>query len=181
MKKVFPKIIVLVGMILSFPLNPTLPSNLPSSDDKILIDSGIDPWVPNPLVGEHKWKKFFSDEKFTPSKKAETLWYYDTKTEMKAKGEKLNLKGQPLSLEGATLVWVKSVDLKNHRTSYLFYGLWPEKKAALFFGIFEKDDRTKSIEEIGEMEEISKMAPGLERAVLENLINMVFKPWWKIL
>lgn len=180
MKKVSKMIFVLFIVMLFTPLDHIQSSNV-TPEEKILIASGIDPWVPNPLVGEHKWKKFFSDEKFTESKKAETIWYYDSKTEIKAKGEKLNLKGQPLSLEGATLVWVKSVDLKNNRTNYLFYALWPEKKAALFFGIFEKEDKTKSFEEIGEMEEVSKMAPGLEREVLENLINAVFKPWWKIL
>lgn len=180
MKTLSIMIIVLV-MVMLFTLPDHTRSSNATPKDKILTASGIDPWVPNPLVGEHKWKKFFSDEKFTESKKAETIWYYDSKTEIKPKGEKLNLKGQPLSLEGATLVWVKSVDLKNNRTNYLFYALWPEKKAALFFGIFEKEDRTKSFEEIGEMEEVSRMAPGLEREVLENLINAVFRPWWKIL
>ncbi len=180
MKKVSIMVSVFVMVMLFTSTDNTRSSN-PASEDKILIVSGIDPWVPNPLVGEHRWKKFFSDEKFTQSRKPETIWYYDSKAEMKAKGEKLNLKGQPLSLEGSTLVWVKSVDLKNNRSNYLFYALWPEKKIALFFGIFEKEDRTKSFEEIGEMEEVSKIAPGLEREVLENLINAVFRPWWKIL
>jgi hypothetical protein len=44
-------------------------------DDKILIDSGAPNWVPNPLVGSHNWKKFFSDEKYSASKRVESTWY----------------------------------------------------------------------------------------------------------
>jgi hypothetical protein len=35
------------------------------TDDKILIDSGIDSWVPNPLVGSHHWKNILAT-KSTP-------------------------------------------------------------------------------------------------------------------
>jgi hypothetical protein len=75
----------------------------PLPDDKILIDSGISSWVPNPLVGSHNCKKFFSDEKYSSSKRAESIWYYDSKTTIKASAEKLNFKGQPLGLGG--LLW----------------------------------------------------------------------------
>ena len=149
-------------------------------DDKILIDSGIDSWVPNPLVGSPKWKKFFSDEKFSSSKKVETTWYYDPKARIKATTEKLNFKGQPMGLEGATLVWTKVVGLKPDEVKYLFYALWPEKKVALFFGIFGKEDGTKSVEDISKMEDIQKLDSGLEREVIEYLSNAIFKPWWKV-
>jgi hypothetical protein len=149
-------------------------------DDKILNDSGIYSWVPNPLVGSHSWKKFFRDEKYSSSKKVETTWYYDSKTTIKATTEKLNFKGQALGLEGATLVWTKVVGLKPDGTKYLFYALWPKKRVALFFGIFEKEDGTKYIEDASEMEDIEKLAPGLLREVLENLFNAIFKPWWKV-
>jgi hypothetical protein len=149
-------------------------------DDKILIDSGIDSWVPNPLVGSHKWKKFFTDEKYSSSKKVEATWYYDSQTTIKATTEKLNLGGQPLGLKGATLVWTKVVGLKPDEVRYLYYALWPEKKVALFFGIFGKEDGTKSLEHIGKMEDIQKLPSGLEREVIEDLFNAVFKPWWKV-
>jgi hypothetical protein len=148
-------------------------------DDKILIDSGIYDWVPNPLVGSHSWKKFYSDEKYSPSKKAETVWYYDSKKTIKTTTEKLNFKGQALGLEGATLVWTKVVALRSDGVKYLFYAFWPEKKVVLFFGIFEKDG-TKYVEDISEMEDIQRLAPGLSREVLENLFNAIFKPWWKV-
>jgi len=149
-------------------------------DDKILIDSGVPSWVPNPLEGSHKWKKFFSDEKYSSSKKTELVWYYDSKTATKATTEKLNFKGQVLGLEGATLAWVKVVGSKPNMIMLLFYALWPEKRIALFFGIYEKEDGTKYLEDISEMEDIEKMAPGLPREVLENLFNAIFKPWWKV-
>jgi hypothetical protein len=150
------------------------------SDDKILIQSGFPSWVPNPLVGSHKWKQFFSDEKHSSSKKTEFVWYYDSKTAIKATTEKLNLKGQAMGLEGATLVWVKVVELKTNRIMFLFYALWPEKRIALFFGIYEKEDGIKYVEEIGETDDIQKMGPGLPKEVLENLFNAIFKPWWKV-
>ena len=149
-------------------------------DDKILIQSGVDPWVPNPLVGDHKWKEFFSDEKYSSSKKAEFTWYYDLKTVLKATTQTLDLKGQPLKLEGAMLAWVKVVELRNNRHRFLFYALWPEKRIALFFGIFEKEDGAKYFEEIGLSGDIPKMDPGLERKALEGLSEAVFKPWWKV-
>jgi hypothetical protein len=149
-------------------------------DEKVLIDSGIYSWVPNPLVGSHRWKKFFPDEKYSSSKKVEVTWYYDSKTTIKATTEKLNFKGQPLGLEGATLVWVKVVGLKPNEVKYLFYALWPEKKVALFFGIFGKEDGTKYVEEINTMEDIQKLPSGLEREVIEYLFNVIFKPWWKV-
>lgn len=149
-------------------------------DEKILIDSGIDGWVPNPLLGSHKWKKFFSDEKYSSSKKVEATWYYDSETTIKATTEKLNFKGQPLELEGATLAWAKVVGLKPDEARYLFYGLWPEKKVALFFGIFGKEDGTKYVEDISTMEDIEKLPPGLEREVIEDLFNAIFRPWWKV-
>jgi hypothetical protein len=152
----------------------------PLPDDKILINSGVYSWVPNPLVGSHKWKKFFSDEKYSSSKKVESTWYYDSKMMIKATAENVTFKGQPMSLEGATLVWTKVVGLKTDATRYLFYALWPDKHVALFLGIFEKEDGTKYVEEVGEMEDIQKLTPGLQREVLENLSNAVFKPWWKV-
>jgi len=152
----------------------------PLPEDKILIDSGVPSWVPNPLVGSHNWKKFFSDEKYSSSKKIETTWYYDSQTMIKASAEKLNFKGQAMGLEGATLVWTKVVGLKPDGMRYLFYALWPEKRFALFFGIFEKEDGTKYVEDVSEMEEIQKLGPGLLREVSENLFNAVFKPWWKV-
>jgi hypothetical protein len=149
-------------------------------DDKILIDSGIESWVPNPLVGSPNWKKFFSDEKFSSSKKVETTWYYDPKATIKATTQKLNFKGQALGLEGATLVWTKVVGLKPDGVKYLFYALWPEKKVVLFFGVFEEEDGTKYVEDISEMEDIQKLPPGLSKEVLENLFNAILKPWWKV-
>lgn len=148
-------------------------------DDKILIDSGGPSWVPNPLVGSHNWKKFFSDEKYSSSKKAESIWYFDSKTTIKASSEKVNFSGQAIGLEGATLVWVKVVELKTNRARYLYYALWPEKRIALFFGIFEKEDGTKYFEDVSEKEDIQTLAPGMMREVLESLISAVFKPWWK--
>jgi hypothetical protein len=149
-------------------------------DDKILIDSGIASWVPNPLVGSPKWKKFFSDEKFSSSKKVETTWYYDSKARIKGTTEKLNFKGQPMGLEGATLVWTKVVGLKPDEVRYLFYALWPEKRVALFFGIFEEEDGIKYVEDISEMEDIPKLPPGLAREILDGLFNAISKPWWKV-
>lgn len=149
-------------------------------DEKILIDSGIDSWVPNPLVGRHKWKKFFTDEKYSSSKKVESTWYYDSHTTIKATTQKLNFGGQPLGLEGTTLVWAKAVGLKPNEVRYLFYALWPEKKVALCFGVFTKEDGTKYVEDISKMEDIEKLPSGLEREVVENLFNAVFKPWWKM-
>jgi hypothetical protein len=152
----------------------------PTPEDKILIDSGVYSWVPNPLVGSHNWKKFFSDEKYSSSKRIEATWYYDSKAIIKASTEKLNFKGQPMGLEGATLVWTKVVGLKPDGIRYLFYALWPEKRVAVFFGIFEKEDGTKYVEDVSEMEEIQKLAPGLLKEVSENLFNAIFKPWWKV-
>jgi hypothetical protein len=149
-------------------------------DDKILIDSGVYSWVPNPLVGSHKWKKFFSDEKYSSSKKVESTWYYDSKTIIKATTKKLNFKGQALGLEGATLVWTKVVGLKPNGIRYLFYALWPEKRVALFFAIFEREDGTKYVEDVSEMEDIQRMDSGMPREVLESLFNAIFKPWWKV-
>jgi hypothetical protein len=149
-------------------------------DDKILIDSGVHSWVPNPLVGSHNWKKFFSDEKYSSSKKVESTWYYDSKTTTKVTTEKLNFKGQPLELEGATLVWIKVVGKKPDEIKHLFYGLWPEKRVALFFGIFGKEDGTRYVEDVSEMNDIQKMDSGMTREVLENLFNAIFKPWWKV-
>lgn len=150
------------------------------SEDKILIDSGVGSWVPNPLIGDHVWKKFFSDEKYSPSKRIESTWYFDSKTIIKTTTEKLNFRGQPMELEGATLVWTKVVGSKPDGIKYLLYALWPERRVALFFGIFEKDDGTKYVEDVSEMEDIQKLPPGLLREVLENLFNAIFKPWWKI-
>jgi hypothetical protein len=152
----------------------------PLADDKILIESGIHSWVPNPLVGSHNWKKVFSDEQYASSKKAESIWYYDSKTTLKAAAEKLNLKGQVVGLEGATLVWVKVVELKTNRTKYLYYALWPEKRVVLFFGIFGKEDGTKYVEEVSEEENIQKLPAGLMKEALESLFNAVFKSWWKV-
>ena len=152
----------------------------PIPEDKILIDSGVDGWVPNPLVGNHNWKKFFSDEKYSSSKKIEATWYYDSKTIIKTSKEKLNFKGKPMGLEGATLVWIKVVGSKPDGVRYLFYALWPEKRVVMFFGIFEKEDGTKYVEDVSEMEDIQKLAPGLPREVFENLFDALFKPWWKV-
>jgi hypothetical protein len=169
--------LVIVAAGIAYGSNGTI-NRIP--DDKILIESGVSSWVPNPLVGNHNWKKWFSDEKYSSSKSAESTWYYDSKTMMKATKEEIKLKGQPMSLEGATLVWTKVVGLKPDGTRYLFYAFWPDKRAALFFGIFEKEDGTKYVEDIGEMEDIQKLAPGLQKEVLENLFNAVTKPWWKL-
>ncbi len=150
------------------------------TDEKILAQSGVDRWVPNPLVGSHKWKKFFSDEKHSPSKEAESIWHYDSKGILKATSEELTFKGEGLKLEGATLVWVKVVGVKTKGTRFLFYALWPENRIVLFFGIFERGDGTKYFEDINIMGDIKKMDPGLEREVLENLFNAIYKPWWKL-
>jgi hypothetical protein len=152
----------------------------PMPNENILIESDVDSWVPDPLLGTHKWKKFFSDEKHTPSKKPEFEWYYAPEMVIKETIEKLNYKGQASGLVGATLAWVKVVELKNNRTMWLFYGIWPEKRITLFFGIFEKEDGTKYFEDISEMEDIQKMAPGLSKEVLENLFKAISKPWWKV-
>ncbi len=152
----------------------------PIPDDKILIDSGVDSWVPNPLVGSHNWKKFFSDEKYSSSKKIESTWYYDSKMVIKATPEKATIKGQPMSLEGATLVWTKVMGLKPDANKYLFYALWPDKRVALVLGIFEQEDGTKYVEDIRETADIQKLSPGLLREVLENLFNAILKPWWKV-
>ena len=160
------------------PVNNSMANPIP--EDKILIDSGVQSWVPNPLVGTHNWKKFFTDEKYSLSKTIETTWYYDPKTMIKASAEKLNFKGQPMGLEGATLVWTKVVGLKPDGIRYLYYALWPEKRFVLFFGIFEKEDGTKFVEDVSEMEDIPKLAPGSMREVSENLFNTVSKPWWKV-
>jgi cytochrome b len=85
-----------------------------------------------------------------------------------------------MGLEGATLVWAKVVGLKPDGIRYLFYALWPEKRVAVFFGIFEKEDGTKYVEDVSEMEDIQKLAPGMMREVFENLFNATFKPWWKV-
>jgi hypothetical protein len=152
----------------------------PMPDENILIESGVDHWIPNPLLGSHKWKKFFSDEKHTSSKKPELEWSYAPETVTKATAEKLNFKGKALGIVGATLAWIKVVELKNNRTMWLLYGIWPEKRITLFFGIFEKEDGAKYFEEINEMEDIQKMTPGLQREVLENLFKIISKPWWKV-
>ncbi|MGQ9646274.1 MAG: hypothetical protein ACUVWO_07020 [Thermodesulfobacteriota bacterium] len=152
----------------------------PSLDDKILMDAGVPNWVPNPLVGTHNWKKFFSDEKYSSSKKTESIWYFDSKTTIKASSEKLSFKGEAFALEGATLAWVKVVELKTNRARYLYYALWPEKRVALFFGIFEREDGTKHLEDVSEKEDIQTLPPGMMREVLENLHVGVFKPWWKV-
>jgi len=131
-------------------------------------------------VGSHNWKNFFSDDKYASSKKAESIWTYDSKTTIKATAEKLNFKGQAFGLEGATLVWVKVVELKTNKSKYLYYALWPEKRVALFFGIFEKDDGTKYFEDVSEEEDIPKLAPGLMRESVESLSNALFKSWWKV-
>jgi hypothetical protein len=150
------------------------------TDEKVLTQSGVDSWVPNPLVGSHKWKKFFSDAKHSPSGEAESIWYYDSKGAIKATSEKLDFKGEGLKLEGATLVWVKVAGLKTKETRFLFYALWPENRIVLFFGIFERGDGTKHFEDINIMGDIKRMDPGLEREVLENLLNAIYKPWWKV-
>ena len=179
MKKVAVWSVALVFVIVSLSSERTGTAN-PLSDDKVLIDSGVYSWVPNPLVGSHNWKKCFSDEKYSSSKKVESIWYYDSKTTIKAYAEKLNFKGQVLGLEGATLVWVKVIELKTNRMKYLYYALWPEKRVALFFGIFEKEDGTKYVEDISEKEDIQTLAPGMMRDALESLFNAVLKRWWKV-
>jgi hypothetical protein len=179
MKKVAILSLTLVFVIVGIhPGSESTVNRIP--DDKILIDSGVQSWVPNPLVGSHNWKKFFSDEKYSSSKTIEVTWYYDSKTIIKASTEKLSLKGQSIGLEGATLVWIKVVGLRPDGIKYLFYALWPEKRVALFFGIFEKEDGTKYVEDVSEMEDIQRSAPGLLREVFENLFNAIFKPWWKV-
>lgn len=149
-------------------------------DDKILIDSGVPGWVPNPLIGNHNWKKFFSDEKYSSSKRVESTWYFDSQTMVKATAEKLNFRGQPMGLEGATLVWTKVIGLKPDGMKYLYYALWPEKRVILFFGIFEREDGIKYVEDVSEKEDIPKLGPGLLKEVLENLHHAVFKAWWKV-
>jgi len=178
MKKSAAYSVALVFMIATLCPGSNITAN-PLPDDKILIDSGVSSWVPNPLVGSHNWKKVFSDE-YSSSKKAESIWYYDSKTTIKATAEKLNFKGQAFGLEGSTLAWVKVVELKTDRSKYLYYALWPEKRVALFFGIFEKDDGTKYVENVGEEEDIKGLAPGLMRDALEGLFNALFKSWWKV-
>jgi hypothetical protein len=179
MKKVTVYSVALVFLIASLCFERNATAN-PLPDDKILIDSGVYSWVPNPLVGSHNWKKVFSDDKYSSSQKAESLWYYDSKTTLKATDEKLNFKGQAFGLEGATLAWVKVVELKTNRIKYLYYALWPEKRVALFFGIFEKEDGPKYVEDVGEEEDIQRLAPGLMREALESLFNALFKSWWKV-
>jgi hypothetical protein len=78
------------------------------------------------------------------------------------------------------LVWTKVVGLKPEGIRYQFYALWPEERVALFFGIFEKEDGIKYVEDISEMEDIQKLAPGFQKEVFESLFNAVFKPWWKV-
>ena len=179
MKKVAAYFVTLVFAIGSLFSECNSAAN-PLPDDKILMDSGVPSWVPNPLVGNHNWKKYFSDDRYSPSKKAESIWYHDSKTAIKAKAEKLNFKGQALGLEGATLAWVKVVELKKNTTKYLYYAVWPEKRLALFFGIFEKEDGTKYVEDVSEEEDIKGLAPGLMKDALESLFNAVFKSWWKV-
>ena len=96
----------------------------PAPADNVLATAGVSSWVPDPLGGSHSWKKFFSDEKHTPSKKTESTWYYDSKTVLEPKAETLTLKEKVLGSEGATLVWVKVIGAKPSETRYLFYGLW---------------------------------------------------------
>jgi hypothetical protein len=110
----------------------------------------------------------------------ESTWYYDSKTTIKATKEKFNFKGQAMALEGATLVWTKVVGKKPYEISYLFYALWPGKRVILFFAIFAKEDGTKYVEDVSEMDDIQKMDPGMAKEVLENLFNVIFKPWWKV-
>jgi hypothetical protein len=179
MKKLPVWSVALVFVIVSLSSESNGTAN-PLPDDKILIDSGVYSWVPNPLVGSHNWKKFFSDEKYSSSKKVESIWYYDSKTTIKASAEKLTFKGQAFGLEGAALAWVKVVELKTNRMKYLYYALWPEKRVALFFGIFEKEDGTKYVEDVSEKEDIQTLAPGMMREALESLFNAVFRPWWKV-
>jgi hypothetical protein len=152
----------------------------PAAEDNILAASGVSGWVANPLVGSHNWKKFFSDEKHTPSKKAESTWCIDSKTVLEPKAEKLTFKEKVLGSEGATLVWVKVIGLKPGETRYLFYGLWQAKSVVLFFGIFVREDGTTYVEEVDETTDIQKMEPGLQKELLENLSNAVFKRWWKV-
>jgi hypothetical protein len=149
-------------------------------DERILVDSGIDSWVPNPLAGDHNWKKFFVDEKYTSSKKVESTWYYDSKTTIKVTTEKFQLRGETLELEGATLVWIKVIGLRPDETRHLFYGLWPEQRVSLYFGIFQNEDGTKYVEDIREMSDVKQMATGLAKEVLETLHKAIFKPWWKV-
>jgi hypothetical protein len=179
MKKVTVWSVALVFVIVSLSSESNGTAN-PLPDDMILIDSGVYSWIPNPLVGSHNWKKFFSDEKYSSSKGVESIWYYDSKTTIKASGEKLNFKGQAFGLEGVTLAWVKVVELKTNRMKYLYYALWPEKSVVLFFGIFEKEDGTKYVEDVSEKEDIQTLAPGMMREALESLFNAVLKPWWKV-
>jgi hypothetical protein len=149
-------------------------------DDRILADSGIPDWVPNPLTGTHPWKKVFSDEKYAPSKQAEEVWYFDHKGAIKATREKATIGGQDVALEGATLVWIKVAGLKPERVRYLFYAFWPSKRVALLYGIFENDDGTKYVETVGEMVEVAKAEPGYQKAAIETLSEAVFKPWYKV-
>jgi hypothetical protein len=152
----------------------------PGAEDNILVASGVSGWVPNPLAGNHNWKKFFSDEKVSPSKKAEFAWYLDSKTVMEPTAQKLSLKEKVFETEGATLVWVKVSGSKPAETRYLLYGLWQAKRVVLFFGIFTRDDGTTYVEEVDETTDISNMEPGLQKEIFENLSNAVFKPWWKV-
>ena len=152
----------------------------PAEEDNILAVAGVSGWVPNPLAGSHNWKKFFSDEKHSPSKKAEATWYYDSKTVLEPTTQKLAIKDKVLGSEGATLVWVKVAGSKPSETRYLFYGLWQEKRIALFFGIFTREDGTMYVEEVDEANDIQKMEAGLQKEVFENLSSALFKPFWKI-
>jgi hypothetical protein len=180
MKKVTAYSVAVVLFVVTSLCSRSNSSANPLPDDKILTDSGVSSWVPNPLVGGHSWKKVFSDDKVSSSKKAESIWYYDSKTTIKATAQKLNFKGQAFGLEGATLAWVKVVELKTNKSKYLYYALWPEKRVALFFGIFEKEDGTKYVEDVSEQEDIKGLAPGLMRDALESLSNALFKSWWKV-
>jgi len=152
----------------------------PAAEESILAASGVSGWVANPLAGSHSWKKFFSDEKVSPSKKAESTWYFDSRTVLKPTTQKLAVKEKVFGAEGATLVWVKVVGLKPIETRYLFYGLSEAKRVVLFFGIFTREDGTVYVEEVDETNEIQKMEAGLQKEVFENLSNAVFKAWWKV-
>ena len=78
------------------------------------------------------------------------------------------------------MAWVKVVELKTNRTKYLYYAVWPEKRVALFFGIFEKEDGTKYVEDVSEKEDIQQVPAGLMKEALESLHNALFKSWWKV-
>jgi hypothetical protein len=42
------------------------------------------------------------------------------------------------------------------------------------------DPKKEDGEDISKMEDIQKLPSGLEREVIENLFNAIFKPWWKV-